>query len=757
MSHNLEIGQRIRALLPEWLIKAESLPTGRRTVQGVIQNITASSIVLLIEGTALPKNEIIPLPGNRKVNLSFKLIEKREIRVAVVESTGSVTEVFGLKPPANPYPYGRIYVAGTDIMVAGTPFDYLDRCKSVLGGRWDKYEKGDKAWFYPATPSAALNLFLAFNGSKTVLNDEAFLALVEQGKKLDDALELKLASEDELKQPAGLKTRMWLHQLRASYFASAMPGCGLFMDMGTGKSLVVLSYILQNDIRYTLVIAPKSVVDVWPLEWEEHVEDATREQFILCALPRGSVAKKTQLAQAAYDEARHAGKKLIVVINYDSARMPPFGLEQSKGSKKRGFSFQVPWDLLVVDESQEIKNHKAVTSKYCHKLAGVIPHRLVLTGTPMPHDPSDIFSQYLVIDRGETFGTSFSRFMRRYAIMGGYKGKEIVDWVNKDEIEDLMYRRAFRVTEDVSDLPPRIFTVRYGELDEEEWRVYSEMEEEYEAEVGGTFERLDDPRVLAALAPLTDAASEGKPLDMDDPKVITAANVLSRMMKLSQMTSGFMNDENKQEVEIGQSKLKLLLEVLDEIKRDEPLVIFARFKRDIAKIKAALGERGYKVAELSGSRNEWREWRQGKFQVIVVQLQAGGVGINFTKCGERQCKYCLYYGKDFNWGNYKQSIKRIHRPGQKETTIFITLVMRGTIDEKIEEVLETRGNLVEAIVNARSFKHVERGIEKTQTKADDEDRESAKEFDTWDLHDEVAADLGALLVAGGYVNREEME
>jgi SNF2 family DNA or RNA helicase len=229
------------------------------------------------------------------------------------------------------------------------------------------------------------------------------------------------------------------------------------------------------------------------------------------------------------------------------------------------------------------------------------------------------------------------------------------------------------------------------------------------------------------------------------------------MMKLSQMTSGFMNDENGDEVVIGQSKLNLLCEVVSEIKRDEPLVIFARFKRDIAQIKTALGKVGYKVAELSGSRNEWREWRQGKFQVIVVQLQAGGVGINFTKCGEKQCKYCIYYGKDFNWGNYKQSIKRIHRPGQKETTIFITLVMDDTIDEKIEKVLESRGNLVEAIVNARSFKRAETGVEKTQTESDDDDDEVAGGLDTWGLMDEVNRDLGELLVAGGYVRREELD
>lgn len=1091
---NLEVGQRIRALLPDWIILAENLPKGQRTVQGVIQNITANAIVLLIEGTALPKNAIIPLPGNRKVNLAFSLIEKRDIRIAVVENTGQVSELFDVKAPANPYPYGRIYVDANDIVIKGTPFEYLDRCKSVLGGSWDKEEK---FWRYPATPSTALNLFLAFQGSKTALNDEAFLALVEQGKKTDDALDIKFAEESELQQPAGLKTRLWLHQLRASYFASAMPGCGLFMDMGTGKasqinapvltptgwkrmgdvrpgdaiinsqgttshvvtihpqgvkpifrvtfsdgastrvtgdhlwavytparkyrgmgprilttnqiaadlrdaagnckhyipmvkpvefaerelpiapyllgvllgdgslsteygsiiltnpeseiiekvgqlvppdvavvphgnrgisyrlsrraisgnnslldalrnlglmgtksatkfipepylfasceqraallqglldtdgyvdprnartieyvtvsealkngvvelvqslggtatvtikiapqytykgerrtgqdayrvsialpnevapfrlprkaanvvartkyhptraivnvepdgeeeaqcitvdapdhlyvtdayilthnSLSVLAYILMNNIRYTLVIAPKSVVEVWPDEWETHVEAEMRERFVVCALPFGSVAKKTQTARAAYEEAQRTGKRLIIIINYDAAYTPPFGYGHSPKSAKKSFAFQVPWDLLVVDEAQKIKKHNGVTAKFCHKLASVVPHRLVLTGTPMPHDPSDIFSLYLVIDRGETFGTSYSRFMQRYALMGGYKDKEVIEWLQLPEIEDLMYRRAFRVTEDVNDLPPRVFTIRHGALDDEERRVYDEMEAEYEAEIGGgfEFEQLDDPRVLELLAPLTDPATERKSPDMSDPKVIKAANVLARMMKLSQMTSGFVNDENGEEFVVGHSKVNLLLEVVEELKHDEPIVIFARFTRDIAQIKAALSERGYKVAELSGQHNDWRAWRQGKYQVIVVQLRAGGVGINFTKCGDKPCKYCIYYGKDFDWGNYKQSIKRIHRPGQTETTIFITLVMRGTIDEKIEAALKNRGNLVEAIVNAHSFKHAERGIEVTQTEDDSDsvaEHAVSAELDTWDAHDEAMRD-----------------
>lgn len=716
MAQEITVGSKCVVLLARWLADSENLKENR--IIGVVENMTAKAMQFTVtEG---------PHAG-RKLWLALSLMGRGDIRAAVIDTAGALHETTAIKAPTpSPYPYGRIYLEDGDILVAGTPFEYVDRCKSVMGGRWNKKNTTPptKAWYYNATPTMALSLFTAFVGSKTDLSDAAFLALVEEGKRLDGLGSLKLADESELGQPDGLKHNLWLHQKRALAFASAMPGCGLFMDMGTGKSLTTIAYILQNDIRFTLVVAPKSVVEVWPKEWAKHAT----EEAIVCALFKGSMEKRAQAAWDAYQEALATGKRLIVVINYESARVFPFGLEQVGGSlKNNGIAFKIPWQLLVVDESHKIKNAQSISAKFCHRIAKQVARRLVLTGTPMPHDPGDVFSQFLVIDIGESFGTAFSRFRTRYAIMGGYGGKQILSWTNLPELEEKMYKRAFRVTEDVVELPEKVFSMRYGTLSAAEARAYREMEDELELALDGrqtaaeVREHIIDIKAgaLSDLDEVTAAIADAALSTLDERDYVTASNVLVKLLKLAQITSGFVTTEDKREIEIGHSKLDLLLDTVDDLKRDEPFVIFVRFKHDIAAIKKALTAIGYPVAELSGARNELSAWQRGEYQVLVVQLQSGGVGVDFTTCGDKPCRYCIYYGKDFNWGNYKQSQKRIHRPGQTETTFFITLAMDDTVDIKVEDVLDKRGNLVEAIVNARSLKHAETGVA-TEQEQDEE-------------------------------------
>lgn len=694
----LEIRQRIRVQVPETLAMAE--------------NLRSNQFDCVVTGIG-DKAVKVKLDNGRDMFLSIALINRREISIRILDASGMQHVVNSVTAKAKSE--GRIYVREGDIIVEGTPFAYSDRCRQVVGGRWQKDTDGPKGWYYVANPSNAVALLQAFQGTKTDVSDAALQALAQEGFRVDASSALKFADESELSQPDGLKTRLWLHQKRALAFAASLDGCGLFMDMGTGKTAVTIGYILQCDIQFVLVVAPKSVVKVWPKEWHKHTGDETA---LVLPLWKGSIASRAERAWDAYLEAKRTGRRLIVVINYDSARRVPFG-STTKASK--AVSLKIPWGLFVVDESHKIKSPHGETAKYCHQIAKITPRRLCLTGTPMPHDPGDIWSQFMVIDRGDSFGTAYSRFLREYAIMGGYLGKQILSWRNLPDLEAKMYRRAFRVTEDVVELPPRVFSERYGVLNEDEWKAYFEMQEELETSLNVALIAEEVENWQQLVHGIQDESFV--PDDDEEMHEITASNVLSKLLKLAQMSSGFVFDENKRPFEIGHSKIDLLMDTLGEIDHKEPLVIFARFKFDIYRIKAALVQANYTVAELSGARNQLEEWQNGQYQVLVVQLQSGDAGIDLTHCGETPCRYCLYFGKDFNWGNYKQSQKRIHRPGQTETTHFISLIMENTVDQKIDDVLAKRGNLVEAVVNAHSLLHAEEGAVTEQTEEDDEDEE----------------------------------
>lgn len=712
MTQDLKVGDTIEAIIPDWMALAEGLrdeyglPVTR--VVGVVAHVSAKSIFVdLGEPGKKP---------TKRIFLALSLISSGKISVGIVNKADPDAEPAAFSGQfakvEKPFPDGRIYLsADNKFLFAETPYEHVERCRMVLGGRFD-YDA--RAWRYPANPLTALALADAFNGTKVNQTDVGFQSLIVLGKRMDTFADIKLAGEDELSQPEGFKTRLWIHQLRALHFASALGSAAFFMAMGVGKTLATIAFIVHNNIKHALVIAPKSVVAAWPKDVAKHVGE---DKFIVCALDSGSVASKVKRAEAAYAEGDRAGKPVIIVVNYESAWRFPFGIEIDDNNriKETGFVFKHDFDLLVLDESHKIKNAQGRTAKFCHRIAKRIQHKLLLTGTPMPHDPLDIFSQFLVLDGGATFGTSFSKFRARYAQMGGYEGHQILGYQNISELQEKMYRMAFRVTEDAVELPERVFLERYAPLSAAERKAYDDMEQLMMVEI----------EELTGGSETADALSFelAEPVLLDDPmsaldawehytgkNSVIAQNVLSKILKLAQLSSGFILDENGNITEYGTSKLDLLMETLEDIDRAEPLVVFVRFKHDIDAIIKRLTAEGYVCAELSGRRNQLAAWQNGDQQVLVVQLQSGGVGVDFTKNGDKPCKYCIYYGKDYNWGNFVQSLKRIHRPGQTETVRFITLLMEGTVDEVIEEVLEKRGNLVESVLAAKSLRRATENV-----------------------------------------------
>jgi SNF2 family DNA or RNA helicase len=180
---------------------------------------------------------------------------------------------------------------------------------------------------------------------------------------------------------------------------------------------------------------------------------------------------------------------------------------------------------------------------------------------------------------------------------------------------------------------------------------------------------------------------------------ITAANALTRLLRLSQIASGFVKADSGEIVEIDDAKREMLAEVLDELPPHEPVVVFDRFTHDLAAIRATAEAAGRRYGEVSGQRNDLVESKYPPdVDVLGVQIQAGGAGIDLSRSA-----YGVYWSLGFSLGEYDQSLARLDRPqadGSKRTdpVVFTHLVVANTVEEKIYRALAERRDVVRAII-----------------------------------------------------------
>ncbi len=490
----------------------------------------------------------------------------------------------------------------------------------------------------------------------------SYLALKNISFTLDEKInrDLKRINKKESKNLEKPKSKFesWGHQIEAYNFIKNKSAAMLNMGMGTGKTKTVIDTIAnaeKND--KILIIAPKSVCQVWEPQFRMFQD--LKHRFIDFSLMNGTIAKKTKKAQQLMIR-----KKFIVILNYDIAWRKDMA----------DFLDSIEWDFIVLDESHRIKGQKSKVSKYLATLARKNPEskKLCLTGTPMANSPLDIFGQYRFLDPN-IFGDNWYPFFYRYATVKkipvmGKSGMHDVDIVTgyqrQGEMNEAMRLIMYEAKRDVLDLPEAQDIELHFDLEPKEMDIYNELKKE------------------AVL--------------IQGNKAMSAQHVLTRMIRLQQIVSGYaVDDETKEMFEVGKSKIKFFEDLLMDFPKNEPIVIFCRFKNDIKKIKEISENQDRTVAELSGSKNELKEFQSGERDVIIVQIQSGSMGIDLTRS-----HYTIYYSLDFSLGNYEQSRARVHRPGQKNNVTYYHLVARNTIDEKIYAALKSKKEIIKEIMTA---------------------------------------------------------
>jgi len=403
----------------------------------------------------------------------------------------------------------------------------------------------------------------------------------------------------------------------------------------------------NGSISRMLVVSPKSIVTVWEQEFEKFAAYP-----YTAAVLDGDSGKKA-------DTIRHMnGSGLqVVIVNYESC----WRLE----------SEIVRWEpeLIVCDESSKIKNPQAKCSKALHRLGRLSRFNLILTGTPITNSPLDFFSQYKFLDES-IFGGSFYSFRGKYAILGGFQNHQIVGYKHLNELVEKAHSIAYRIRIDEAvELPEFVEEIRPIKLERKAQQIYDGIDKESYAELMG-----------------------GE---------VLARNVLTRLLRLSQVTGGFIRDDTNGIVEaVSHAKLEALEDIIDScMDEGKKLVVFARFVPEIDAISAMLRKKGIGYALIKGDVTDRAEQVE-RFQtdpdtrVFIGQLQTTGMGLTLTAAS-----VCVYYSLDFSFANYEQSRARIRRIGQTKRGVYIHLVCKDTIDETVMAALKKKANVASLLVD----------------------------------------------------------
>lgn len=420
----------------------------------------------------------------------------------------------------------------------------------------------------------------------------------------------------------------------------------------------------MGKVERLLIVAPTSVVAVWPKELQEYAKFKYTCKTLL--------GEKKQRLKQIDDLIKFPFKALkVAVINYESTWRPEI-LEKLK---------EFDADMVIADESQRIKTYDAAQSKAMHELGDQARYKLILSGTPVQTAAIDIWSQYRFLDKS-VFGDNFFKFRGRYAIMGGYGNKKIVGYKDLEGLIKKEHSIAFRVTKDEAlDLPEQTFETRKIQFNQKEKNLYERIKKDSYAELDGGGH-------------------------------ITATTVLTRLLRLQQLAGGFLVQDDAQKPQlVSRAKLDALADIIEDyvIGSGKKLVIFARF---IAEVKAIMELAGKvlpkelkQVAIYGDIKKEDRGGIVKQFQedpntvLFIGQIDTAGTGITLTAADT-----CVYYSKNFNYATYSQSLSRIHRIGQRNCCTYIDLEIEGTIDELISKALSRKEDMAKTVVdNWRDF------------------------------------------------------
>jgi SNF2 family DNA or RNA helicase len=466
------------------------------------------------------------------------------------------------------------------------------------------------------------------------------------------------------------KIKLWKHQRDGVHQALKQRDFALFYEMGCGKSATTINILRQhyasnNRIMRTLILGPIVIMENWRREFMAHSNVGPYVQIL-----KGSEKARIKTFNF-YKDTKPAP---IFITNYEALNM------------KELLQELLNWrpEILVCDESQRLKNPTAKRSKYAAMLSDVTKHNYILSGTPILNSAMDIFAQYRVLDRGETFGRNFRLFQAKYFYdenAGMPPQKHFPKWSTREgvleEFNRLIYNKAMRVTKDEClDLPPLVRTIIPVELGAEQRRVYEEMKKEFIAY-------------------------------LNTGEAVVAQVAITKALRLQQIVSGYVKTEEGEEVQLKENpRLDALQDILEDRAAAEKIIIWACFHENYEQLAGVCRKLGLDFVELHGGvPSKMRQHHIDRFQtdpacrIMIANAGAGGVGINLTAASSM-----IFYSRTFSLEHDLQAEARNHRGGSEihKKITRIDLLAEGTIDQLVLEALQSKMDLSSKIIDLKN-------------------------------------------------------
>jgi SNF2 family DNA or RNA helicase len=424
------------------------------------------------------------------------------------------------------------------------------------------------------------------------------------------------------------KTTPYQHQIKLRDLVLDRKQCFFFCGVGTGKSKAVIDAVTvltqQDKIAKVLVVCPSSIMKNFQNEIETHSHFSS-------LIVDGSIDKRKKLL--AQDSPIH-------IINYEILCK----LKDEIRAKR--------FDMVIFDECHRLKNRTAKCSKAAVFISKNIPYRVGMSGTIIANSYEDIFMPYKIISPS-IFGASFAPFKNLYLEYGGYNNYQLIGYKNEDQLKKLMSLNSLSYDiDDVIELPDQYELVKSFDLSFKSRKVYDTLVQDFVLE--------------------------------HNDEVTMTGHVLSRMMMLSQITSGFIKQGDDIDV-IGDEKLQLLSETIQEI--DGKMIIWCRFIHSIKSVALLCKNLGLTYNVHYGEvKDDYNKFNNDETQVWIGQIQTG-IGYSLPRA-----KHAIFYETDYSHINHVQAKGRNRRLVGSDSgkCVYIYLQARNTLDEMVYSALKDK-------------------------------------------------------------------
>ena len=439
------------------------------------------------------------------------------------------------------------------------------------------------------------------------------------------------------------RTDLHEYQNRSVEFIIKKQRCGLFLEMGLGKTASTLTAIADLSggaiVNKVLVIAPLRVANS---VWAQEAKKWRHLSHLRVSVCTGSSKQRLTALQTEAD---------VYVINRENVDwLVDF------------YKTKWPFDMVVVDESSSFKNPSSKRFRAIRKILPYTHFMVLLTGTPSPNGLLDVWAQIYMVDFGQALGRTMTAYKQRFfeADYMGYKFTPREGSAQK--IHDLMVPHVIHMSaEDYLELPARIDLIERVEMEPEALRKYKDFEKSLLAE-----------------------------LPSGDVVEATTAAVLAN--KLLQYANGCMyTDEHGNWGEIHAEKLDRLAEIIED-NPNENLLVAYNYKFDLERLKARFPQ----ARVLDKEQQTIDDWNAGRIKLLFAHPASAGHGLNLQSGGN----VVVWFGLTWSLELYQQFNARLHRQGQFNTVRVLHVVCKGTIDERVLSVLSTKDITQKALLSA---------------------------------------------------------